>query len=180
MGLDSNLRDCRGGSHSCPVTTLAFPPPHPRAGASWLPPRCDVQRALGETQPSPLPLPPPALSATPLKIQGTEEGIRLFSKVKYYNVKYMKTTWFHKYAGLALEFQEGGGQHPPPSPVLRAWQRPPPTPTPGPQREPRKGTAVRGAKGRLPREGGHPGAENVFSVSPWPREDCCLRAAPGN
>lgn len=39
---------------------------------------------------------PPALSATPLKIQGTEEGIRLFSKVKYYNVKYMKTTWFHK------------------------------------------------------------------------------------
>ncbi|XP_048205806.1 myomesin-3 [Perognathus longimembris pacificus] len=37
-----------------------------------------------------------ALSATPLKIQGTEEGIRLFSKVKYYNVDYMKTTWFHK------------------------------------------------------------------------------------
>ncbi|XP_004465451.1 myomesin-3 [Dasypus novemcinctus] len=37
-----------------------------------------------------------ALSATPLKIQGTEEGIRLFSKVKYYNVEYMKTTWFHK------------------------------------------------------------------------------------
>lgn len=38
----------------------------------------------------------PALSATPLKIQGTEEGIRIFSRVKYYNVKYMKTTWFHK------------------------------------------------------------------------------------
>ncbi|XP_058917976.1 myomesin-3 isoform X2 [Kogia breviceps] len=37
-----------------------------------------------------------ALSATPLKIQGTEEGIRLFSRVKYYNVNYMKTTWFHK------------------------------------------------------------------------------------
>uniref|UniRef100_A0A8C6QTU8 Myomesin-3 n=1 Tax=Nannospalax galili TaxID=1026970 RepID=A0A8C6QTU8_NANGA len=37
-----------------------------------------------------------ALSATPLKIQGTEEGIRLFSKVKYYNVEYMKTSWFHK------------------------------------------------------------------------------------
>ncbi|KAG8506709.1 Myomesin-3, partial [Galemys pyrenaicus] len=37
-----------------------------------------------------------ALSATPLKIQGTEEGIRIFSKVKYYNVEYMKTTWFHK------------------------------------------------------------------------------------
>uniref|UniRef100_A0A8D1CC38 Myomesin-3 n=1 Tax=Sus scrofa TaxID=9823 RepID=A0A8D1CC38_PIG len=37
-----------------------------------------------------------ALSATPLKIQGTEEGIRIFSRVKYYNVKYMKTTWFHK------------------------------------------------------------------------------------
>uniref|UniRef100_A0A250Y7T1 Myomesin-3 n=1 Tax=Castor canadensis TaxID=51338 RepID=A0A250Y7T1_CASCN len=37
-----------------------------------------------------------ALSATPLKIQGTEEGIRLFSKVKYYNVDYMKTAWFHK------------------------------------------------------------------------------------
>ncbi|XP_055466976.1 myomesin-3 [Psammomys obesus] len=37
-----------------------------------------------------------ALSATPLKIQGTEEGIRLFSKVKYYNVEYMKTAWFHK------------------------------------------------------------------------------------
>ncbi|XP_047729321.1 myomesin-3 isoform X2 [Prionailurus viverrinus] len=37
-----------------------------------------------------------ALSATPLKIQGTEEGIRIFSKVKYYNIQYMKTTWFHK------------------------------------------------------------------------------------
>ncbi|KAM6218182.1 myomesin-3 [Rhynchocyon petersi] len=37
-----------------------------------------------------------ALSAAPLKIQGTEEGIRIFSKVKYYNVDYMKTTWFHK------------------------------------------------------------------------------------
>ncbi|KAM4873379.1 myomesin-3 [Thomomys bottae] len=37
-----------------------------------------------------------ALSAAPLKIQGTEEGIRLFTKVKYYNVDYMKTTWFHK------------------------------------------------------------------------------------
>ncbi|XP_007522687.1 myomesin-3 [Erinaceus europaeus] len=37
-----------------------------------------------------------ALSATPLKIQGTEEGIRIFSKVKYFNVEYMKTTWFHK------------------------------------------------------------------------------------
>ena len=78
------------------MTTLAFPPLHPRAGASWLPPRCEAQRALGKTQPSLLPPPPPALSATPLKIQGTEEGIRLFSKVKYYNVKYMKTTWFHK------------------------------------------------------------------------------------
>nr|XP_060482426.1 myomesin-3 [Panthera onca] len=37
-----------------------------------------------------------ALSATPLKIQGTEEGIRIVSKVKYYNIQYMKTTWFHK------------------------------------------------------------------------------------
>ncbi|XP_004394807.1 PREDICTED: myomesin-3 [Odobenus rosmarus divergens] len=37
-----------------------------------------------------------ALSATPLKIQGTEEGIRIFSKVKYFDVQYMKTTWFHK------------------------------------------------------------------------------------
>ncbi|CAO2589522.1 Myom3 [Lemmus lemmus] len=37
-----------------------------------------------------------ALSATPLKIQGTEEGIRLFSKVKYYHMEYMKTAWFHK------------------------------------------------------------------------------------
>lgn len=38
----------------------------------------------------------PVLSATPLEVQGTEEGIRIFSKVKYYNVEYMKTTWFHK------------------------------------------------------------------------------------
>ncbi|KAM5247782.1 myomesin-3 [Ctenodactylus gundi] len=37
-----------------------------------------------------------ALSATPLKVQGTPEGIRIFSKVKYYNVDYMKTTWFHR------------------------------------------------------------------------------------
>ncbi|XP_006862460.1 PREDICTED: myomesin-3 [Chrysochloris asiatica] len=36
------------------------------------------------------------LSAAPLKIQGTEEGIRIFSEVKYYNMDYMKTTWFHK------------------------------------------------------------------------------------
>lgn len=38
----------------------------------------------------------PVLSATPLKIQGTEEGIRIFSKVKYYDPEHMKTTWFHK------------------------------------------------------------------------------------
>lgn len=37
-----------------------------------------------------------ALSATPLTIQGTEEGVRLVSKVKYFNVEYMKTSWFHK------------------------------------------------------------------------------------
>ncbi|XP_072465409.1 myomesin-3 [Notamacropus eugenii] len=37
-----------------------------------------------------------AFSATPLKIQGTEEGIRIFSKVKFYDVDYMKTCWYHK------------------------------------------------------------------------------------
>ncbi|XP_004603752.2 myomesin-3 [Sorex araneus] len=37
-----------------------------------------------------------ALSATPLAIQGTEEGVRLVTKVKYFNVEYMKTSWFHK------------------------------------------------------------------------------------
>ncbi|CAK6440754.1 unnamed protein product [Pipistrellus nathusii] len=36
------------------------------------------------------------LSATPLEVQGTEEGIRILSKVKYYNADYMKTTWSHK------------------------------------------------------------------------------------
>ena len=155
------------------------------AGRAWrvsypFPNTC-LERALGKTQPSPLPLPPPALSATPLKIQGTEEGIRLFSKVKYYNVKYMKTTWFHKYVGLALEFQEGGGPAPVPEPNPKGLaETTAPTPIPGPQREPGKETTVRGAKGRLPREGGHPGAENIFSVSPWAQEDCCLRAAPGN
>ncbi|XP_074074224.1 myomesin-3 isoform X1 [Macrotis lagotis] len=37
-----------------------------------------------------------AFSATPLKIQGTEEGIRIFSKVKFFDVDYMKTSWYHK------------------------------------------------------------------------------------
>lgn len=53
-------------------------------------PKCAPQRALTFCSAS------PALSATPLKIQGTEEGIRLFSKVKYCNMQYMKTTWSHR------------------------------------------------------------------------------------
>ncbi|NWX57561.1 MYOM3 protein, partial [Promerops cafer] len=36
-----------------------------------------------------------ALSATPLKIQPTEEGIKIYTEVKYYT-DYMKTTWYHK------------------------------------------------------------------------------------
>ncbi|KAF4800112.1 Myomesin-3 [Turdus rufiventris] len=36
-----------------------------------------------------------ALSATPLKIQPTEEGIKIYTHVKYYT-DYMKTTWYHK------------------------------------------------------------------------------------
>ncbi|NWX77005.1 MYOM3 protein, partial [Alca torda] len=36
-----------------------------------------------------------ALSATPLKIQATEEGIKIYTDVKYYT-DYMKTTWYHK------------------------------------------------------------------------------------
>uniref|UniRef100_A0A8C8SRG0 Myomesin-3 n=1 Tax=Pelusios castaneus TaxID=367368 RepID=A0A8C8SRG0_9SAUR len=36
-----------------------------------------------------------ALSAKPLKIQPTAEGIRIYSEVKYYT-DYMKTTWYHK------------------------------------------------------------------------------------
>ncbi|XP_006268041.1 myomesin-3 [Alligator mississippiensis] len=36
-----------------------------------------------------------ALSATPLKIQPTAEGIRLYTEVKHYT-DYMKTTWYHK------------------------------------------------------------------------------------
>ncbi|NXF12000.1 MYOM3 protein, partial [Smithornis capensis] len=36
-----------------------------------------------------------ALSATPLKLQPTEEGIKIYTDVKYYT-DYMKTTWFHK------------------------------------------------------------------------------------
>ncbi|NXA83681.1 MYOM3 protein, partial [Thryothorus ludovicianus] len=36
-----------------------------------------------------------ALSATPLKIQPTEEGIRIYTDVKYYT-DFMKTTWYHK------------------------------------------------------------------------------------
>uniref|UniRef100_A0A8B9ZBZ5 Myomesin 3 n=1 Tax=Anas platyrhynchos TaxID=8839 RepID=A0A8B9ZBZ5_ANAPL len=37
----------------------------------------------------------PALSASPLKIQPTEEGIKIYTDVKYYT-DYMKTTWYHK------------------------------------------------------------------------------------
>uniref|UniRef100_U3JCK9 Myomesin-3 n=1 Tax=Ficedula albicollis TaxID=59894 RepID=U3JCK9_FICAL len=36
-----------------------------------------------------------ALSATPLKIQPTEEGIKIYTHVKYYT-DYMKTSWYHK------------------------------------------------------------------------------------
>ncbi|NXY09944.1 MYOM3 protein, partial [Pteruthius melanotis] len=36
-----------------------------------------------------------ALSATPLKIQPTEEGIKIYTEVKYYT-DYMRTTWYHK------------------------------------------------------------------------------------
>ncbi|XP_064254522.1 myomesin-3 [Passer domesticus] len=36
-----------------------------------------------------------ALSATPLKMQPTEEGIKIYTDVKYYT-DYMKTTWYHK------------------------------------------------------------------------------------
>lgn len=36
-----------------------------------------------------------ALSASPLKIQPTEEGIKIYTDVKYYT-DYMKTTWYHK------------------------------------------------------------------------------------
>ncbi|NXK91993.1 MYOM3 protein, partial [Formicarius rufipectus] len=36
-----------------------------------------------------------ALSATPLKLQPTEEGIKIYTDVKYYT-DYMKTTWYHK------------------------------------------------------------------------------------
>uniref|UniRef100_A0A8C0G495 Myomesin 3 n=1 Tax=Chelonoidis abingdonii TaxID=106734 RepID=A0A8C0G495_CHEAB len=40
-----------------------------------------------------------ALSAKPLKVQPTAEGIRIYSEVKYYT-DYMKTTWYHKYKRL--------------------------------------------------------------------------------
>ncbi|NWQ60684.1 MYOM3 protein, partial [Neopipo cinnamomea] len=36
-----------------------------------------------------------ALSATPLKIQPTEEGIKIYTDVKYFT-DYMRTTWYHK------------------------------------------------------------------------------------
>ncbi|NXL97446.1 MYOM3 protein, partial [Tyrannus savana] len=36
-----------------------------------------------------------ALSAAPLKIQPTEEGIQIYTDVKYFT-DYMKTTWYHK------------------------------------------------------------------------------------
>ncbi|NWU82915.1 MYOM3 protein, partial [Onychorhynchus coronatus] len=36
-----------------------------------------------------------ALSATPLKTQPTEEGIKIYTDVKYFT-DYMKTTWYHK------------------------------------------------------------------------------------
>jgi hypothetical protein len=72
---------------------MSPPHPPPRAGASRLAPEHTTHNLRGNSPFSPA---FPALSATPLKIQGTEEGIRLFSKVKYYNVDYMKTAWFHK------------------------------------------------------------------------------------
>uniref|UniRef100_A0A669PQY1 Myomesin-3 n=1 Tax=Phasianus colchicus TaxID=9054 RepID=A0A669PQY1_PHACC len=44
---------------------------------------------------------PSALSATPLKIQPTDEGIKIYTDVKYYT-DYMKTTWFHKEKRLEI------------------------------------------------------------------------------
>uniref|UniRef100_A0A8C3KLJ9 Myomesin 3 n=1 Tax=Calidris pygmaea TaxID=425635 RepID=A0A8C3KLJ9_9CHAR len=43
-----------------------------------------------------------ALSATPLKIQPTEEGIKIYTDVKYYT-DYMKTTWYHKHEKKSLQ-----------------------------------------------------------------------------
>ncbi|XP_038613990.1 myomesin-3 [Tachyglossus aculeatus] len=37
-----------------------------------------------------------ALSATPLTIRGTAEGIEIFSRVKFYDPEFLKTTWHHK------------------------------------------------------------------------------------
>ncbi|XP_028936184.1 myomesin-3 [Ornithorhynchus anatinus] len=37
-----------------------------------------------------------ALSATPLTIRGTVEGIEIFSRVKFYDPEFLKTTWYHK------------------------------------------------------------------------------------
>ncbi|OXB56410.1 hypothetical protein ASZ78_010664 [Callipepla squamata] len=42
-----------------------------------------------------------ALSATPLKIQPTDEGIKIYTDVKYYT-DYMKTTWFHNEKRLEI------------------------------------------------------------------------------
>uniref|UniRef100_A0A6Q2XRW0 Myomesin 1b n=1 Tax=Esox lucius TaxID=8010 RepID=A0A6Q2XRW0_ESOLU len=47
------------------------------------------------------PLPSPANSSTPLKIQSTEEGIRLYSFVSYYNDA-LQVTWHHKDSAIAF------------------------------------------------------------------------------
>ncbi|NXL47366.1 MYOM3 protein, partial [Podilymbus podiceps] len=49
-----------------------------------------------------------ALSATPLKIQPTEEGIKIYTDVKYYT-DYMKTTWYHKEKQLESRDRQKAG-----------------------------------------------------------------------
>ena len=160
MGLDSNLRDCgRGGTfllrdHTCLTPTA------PQSRGELAAPRCDAQRALGKTQLL-LCLPSPP-TASPLCDPTENPGDRGRDPALQ--------------QGQVLQREVHEDQLVPqvgwPCPGVPGGRGPAPTPepscppTPGPQREPRKGTAVRGTEGRLPREGGTPGAENIFPVSP--------------
>ena len=95
VGFISKLKD--GGQRRGEVPASSqhcIPPLHPESRDKLAGRKLCCPKELGED--SRFSSASPVLSATPLKVQGTEEGIRIFSKVKYYNVEYMKTTWFHK------------------------------------------------------------------------------------
>ena len=131
------------GGRSCPVTTLALPPLHPRAGASWLPPDVMPKGPWGRL--SLLLCPPRPRHPSPLCDPTENPGDRgRDPALQQGQVLQREVHEDHLVPQVGWPCPGvPGGRGPAPTP------EPSCPPTPGPQREPRKGTAVRGTEGRL-------------------------------